>query len=92
MLTTALEGNVVRLTGELDVYAVVELHQVFAQRLDALPLELGLADVDRVDGAGAQLLLWLQRQHQARGLTLGVRDVSDAVRAALTFLHFDGLR
>lgn len=91
MLATTVEGNVFRLSGELDVYAVADLHHQLKERLGALPVAFELAGVERIDGAGAQLLLWAYRQHAAKGLPFELKSVSDAVRDALAFIHFPAL-
>jgi len=50
---------VLRLTGELTIYAVAEAKGLLSEALDRHPaLNLNLAGVEEMDTAGVQLLLW----------------------------------
>ena len=92
MVTVTCEGkDVVRLEGELDIYAVRDAHAALVPALEGDgPLRLDLAKLEAVDGAGVQLVFWLRRALAARARDLLVEGVTGAVAGQLEFCRFTG--
>lgn len=92
MLTITTEGTRLRLAGELDIYAMADLHGHLQQRLAAGGLTaLDLAKVERIDGSGVQLLWWLRGQLEHHGVALALENLDGPVRDALKFVRFPGV-
>jgi anti-anti-sigma factor len=74
------------LTGSLDVGHAVELRESLRRHVSGgrVDLELDCSEVDRIDGAGAQILLALGQALARSGGTLRLRGVTEPVRTLLT--------
>lgn len=82
-----------RLEGELTIYSVSEAKDQLHAALDTQPtLQLNLADLEELDTAGVQLLIWLKQEAHRRGKTLvlyahspAVLEVFDLLKVARMF-------
>jgi anti-anti-sigma factor len=81
------------LAGSLDVGHAVELRESLRRHISGGPvdLELDCSAVDRIDGAGAQILLALGQALARSGGTLRLRGVVEPVRVLLTTAGLGGL-
>ncbi|MSQ68083.1 MAG: anti-sigma factor antagonist [Gammaproteobacteria bacterium] len=81
-------ATVLKLVGELNIYAAAALHaRLQATLVEGGPLELDLSEVSELDSAGVQQLLLLKRECELTGRALRVSAVSDAANAVLTLLN-----
>lgn len=75
---------------ELTIYEAAALHQSLATALlSPEPLLLDLAQVQEIDSAALQVLLWAQAEAARQERTLTLRAPSEAVRAYLTLTGLD---
>jgi anti-anti-sigma factor len=81
------------LAGSLDVGHAVELRERLRRHISGGPVELELdcREVDRIDGAGAQVLLALGQALARSGGSLRLRGVAEPVRTLLTTAGLGGL-
>jgi anti-anti-sigma regulatory factor len=81
-LTCHTDRTELNFEGALDASRAQAVYETLNEALiRALPLELHTARVERIDGAGLQLLVALYRGAQARGLPLQWRSIGPAVRS-----------
>ena len=91
MIQFQRERQVLRITGELTIYHAAEAKAYLAGELASDPdLEVDLAEVEELDTAGAQLLLWLKREGKARGVAIPFLHHSPAVLEVLDQLNLAG--
>jgi anti-sigma B factor antagonist len=78
-----------RLAGELTIYSASTARTSLAVHLDAQPgpPTLDLADLEEIDTAGIQVLLWFKREARARGKVLPFVNHSPAVIEAFDLLR-----
>lgn len=79
--------NTIAPTGTLDIYAVGELHPRFAAQLTRGALTVDLAQLEGIDGAGVQLLLWAQAEAGRAGVPFALEHVTPATREVFDFLR-----
>ena len=80
------------LTGALTIYTVTDAKQDLENRLGRSPiLEIDLSQVEELDTAGVQLLLWLKRSAAEHGTTLALTGHSQAVLEVLDLLKVTGI-
>jgi len=83
---------VCRLSGDLTIYAAMEARQELESLLSQpLPIALDLGEVDELDTAGVQILLWLKRGVADRGGQVTLIHHSPAVIEAFDLLHVTGV-
>ena len=81
-----------QLVGELTIYAVAEAGTLLSAALDRNPvLQLNLAELEELDSAGLQLLVWLKQEARRRGRTLTLFAHSPAVLEVFDLLKVAGL-
>jgi anti-anti-sigma factor len=79
------------LAGELTIYTVAEARRQLVDWLARVPaLELNLKEVEELDTAGVQLLVWLKRTAAASGTALVLAHHSPSVVAVLDLLKVNG--
>ena len=83
-------GIVVALAGELDLSTVSRFVNAIDDALDDRPpaLELDLSELTFIDSSGLRVLVSLSKDAQARGTTLGLRNIP---RHAQRVLDITGL-
>lgn len=69
-------GGVLRLVGELDIYAVRDARPALDQAA-----AVDLSQVESIDGAGVQLLAWWRAQQPGRRVASASRAVTTACAA-----------
>jgi len=73
--------------GEMTIYRAAD---IFQQLKDCLakdkPIELDLSGVTEIDSSGLQILLYAQAEAEARGLTLAIAGISEAVEEMFNLL------
>lgn len=89
-----MSGAVLDVEGELTVFTVHALRDRLLAAMNAsTEIEVKLAEVSEVDGAGVQLLLAARHEAQQRGITLRIAGqppaLSASVRAALDLIGLD---
>lgn len=78
--------------GELTIYTVAELKTELMPWLELnRDIELDLAQVSEVDGAGIQFLLLMRREVMASARVLRLSAISPAVRDALALCNLSHL-
>lgn len=84
-ITETTEGSrwVVRAEGELDLSGVPQLRRVLKHPWPVPDVTVDLAGVTFIDSTGMQFLIESQREAEARGGRLELRNPSGAVRATL---------
>jgi anti-anti-sigma factor len=81
-----------RLKGEFTIYSVAEAKGRLSEALDQHPaLQLNLAEVEELDSAGLQLLVWLKQESERRGKSLVLSAHSPAVMDVFDLLKVAGL-
>jgi len=80
------DAGIVRVTGEMTVYAAREFKQPLLDALAEGPasIQLDLSGVSEFDTAGLQLLVLARRELLAKGRSLRLAATSEIVREALT--------
>jgi len=79
----------IAIDGELTIFSV----QAIKQRVDDVwpaaehGVDLDVSEVDEVDGAGIQLLMYFRLQAAAKQRSLRLLSPSEAVREALSLVH-----
>ncbi|WNB77848.1 STAS domain-containing protein [Methylomonas koyamae] len=74
--------------GDITIYNVAELRQALSAYLDAVKeIQLDLAGVAEIDGAGVQLLMFLKQEALAKGGELSLARHSEAVVEVLELLN-----
>ena len=93
ILPTHHEGQAsFKLEGELNIYSVSEARERLGAALDAQPsLLLNLADVEELDTAGVQLLVWLKQEAKREGKPLSLFAHSPAVVEVFDLLQVAGI-
>ena len=77
-----------RFTGDFTIYRVAELKPVLLAAIDeGEHLELDLAQVERMDSAGCQLLILAKREAVVAGKTLSIVAHSPAVQSLIEFYN-----
>ena len=91
MMEMRRSGEILKIEGEFTIYHAAEALARFREELAAGPARaLDLAGVEELDTAGAQLLLWLKREGQARGLAIPFTHHSQAVLEVIDQLNLAG--
>jgi anti-anti-sigma factor len=81
-----------RMRGELTIYAVAEARDRLSAALDqAARLQLNLAEVEELDTAGVQLLVWAKQEARRRGKVLTLFAHSPAVVEVFDLLKVGSL-
>ena len=76
--------QILKVTGDLTIYHAAEAKARFGEELARDPaMDIDLSDVEEMDTAGAQLLLWLKREGRNRGRTIAFSHHSPAVLEVL---------
>ena len=85
------DGNLVALSGRLDVHAAADIRLELADAVDRGEGELviDLADLEAVDATGLGVLVGAHRRAQRAGRTLILEDVPDAVGRLLLVTRLD---
>lgn len=79
-----------RLAGELDIYAAAALHECLQKAIaQHHEIEILLADISEVDGAGLQVLVAAKNEALRQGARLSLSDHSVAVVNALQLCRLD---
>lgn len=81
------EPNVLRVEGDLDVYAAAAVEEQGAEALNRSPEEelvVDLAGVQFIDSAGLGALIELKRHANELGTTLALRSLTPSVRKVIT--------
>jgi anti-anti-sigma factor len=87
MQVSTVGGNVVRVTGTLQINDSEELRKEILRELNALPgLVLDLSAVDDCDAASMQLLCALQKSARRAGKTFRIFEPSNAMRECSAIL------
>ncbi|BBL58438.1 STAS domain-containing protein [Methylomonas koyamae] len=74
--------------GDITIYNVAELRQALSAYLDTVKeIQLDLAGVAEIDGAGVQLLMFLKQEALAKGGELSLARHSEAVVEVLELLN-----
>jgi anti-sigma B factor antagonist len=83
--------HILRLEGELTIYHAAEARDLFQKELaKGAPLELDLSGLGECDTAGAQVLLWLKREGQAKGFLVPFLHHSPVVLEVIDQLNLAG--
>lgn len=83
-------AHLITLAAEQTIYQAPALHQQLAAALrEHAQLEIDLSQVEEIDSAGAQVLLWLHQAAQRQSCQLTLRQPSQAV---LEFIRLLGLQ
>jgi len=91
MMEMHRSGETLKIEGELTIYHAAEALARFREELAAgAALQLDLAGVSELDTAGAQLLLWLKHEAQARGQAVPFTHHSQAVLEVIDQLNLAG--
>ena len=75
--------KIITVEGELTIYTVQEHKQSFLSALEdasRAQVKIDLSHVTEIDGAGLQLLLWLEREAKTVGYELKCKGVSETVK------------
>jgi anti-sigma B factor antagonist len=91
-VSLAADAAVIALTGELTIYHAAERARLLLARLDGTTLALDLGGVTAVDLAGVQLLLLVEREARARGVTLRLQRPSPPVCDVIDRFQLSALR
>ncbi|MCQ8179900.1 STAS domain-containing protein [Methylomonas sp. SURF-1] len=74
--------------GEVSIYNVSELKQALSNYLDTVKeMQIDLAGVAEIDGAGVQLLMFLKQEAAAKRVELSLARHSEAVVEVLELLN-----
>jgi len=74
--------------GEMTIYTAREQKQVFSEHLNTnKELQIDLSEVDEIDSAGLQLLMFIKREAVAHGIKLSLIRHSQAVVEVLELLN-----
>ena len=78
----------VELSGELTIYEVEKLKDLFLQELKAdAPLILDMAKIEKIDMVGIQLLLSLMKTAQAQDKKMELTNISQGVLQQIKICH-----
>jgi len=85
-----MSPQAMKLEGELTIYRAAELKPLLLQAVQpGATLEVDLSGVTELDTAGVQLLIMLQAEAKARGVTLRWLGYSLAVEEVLELLDLE---
>lgn len=76
------DGNVLQLSGKLDIYAAGQLHAALIPRFaGGFNVELEMSDVQAIDIAGLQILVATAQSAAAAGRAFTVRGAPESLKA-----------
>ncbi|PXX48029.1 STAS domain-containing protein [Aquitalea magnusonii] len=85
-------SHLITLAAEQTIYQAQAVHQQLAAALrEHAQLEVDLSQIEEIDSAGAQVLLWLHRAAQQQSCQLTLSHPSPAVRDFIRLLGLQQL-